>query len=43
MTYTFDVIVSWAISAKNALQTCYSINSNQLVFGQGANSHNLVN
>lgn len=41
--HTFDAIVSWAINAKNALQTCYNINSNQLVFGQGANSHNLVN
>ena len=36
-TYPIDVIVSWAISAKNALQSCYGFSPNELVFGKSAN------
>ena len=32
--YPTDVIVAWAVSAKNALHTCYSYSPNQLVFGK---------
>ena len=43
-TYPIDVILSWAISAKNALQSCYGFSPNQLVFGKSANlPSNLVN
>ena len=43
-TYPIDVIVSWAISAKSAPQTCYGFSPNQLVFGKSANlPSNLVN
>ena len=43
-TYLIDVIVSWAISAKNALQRCYSFSPNQRAFGKSANlPSNLVN
>ena len=42
-TYPNDVIVSWAISIKNALQTCYGFRPNQLVFRISANlASNLV-
>ena len=33
-TYFIDVIVRWAISAKNALQSCYGFSPNQLIFGK---------
>ena len=36
-TYSIDVIVPWAISAKNVLQICYGFSPNQLVFGKKAN------
>ena len=43
-TYPIDVIVLWAISAKDALQTYYSFSPNQLVFGKSFNLPlNLVN
>ena len=43
-TYPIDVIVSWAISVKNALQSCYGFSPKQLVFGKSANlPSNLVN
>ena len=43
-TCPIDVIVSWANSAKNALQSCYGFSPNQLVFGKSANlPSNLVN
>ena len=32
--YPIDVIVSWAIRATKALQTCYGFSPNQLVFGK---------
>ena len=35
--YPIDVIVSWIVSAKNALHTCYGFSSNQLVFGSNPN------
>ena len=35
-TYFIDVIVRWAISAKNALQSCYGFSPNQLIFGKSA-------
>ena len=42
-TYPNDVIVSWAISIKNALQTSYGFRPNQLVFRISANlASNLV-
>ena len=43
-TYPIDVIVSWTISVKNALQSCYGFSPKQLVFGKSANlPSNLVN
>ena len=36
-TYLIDVIVSWAISAENALQSYYDFGPNKLVFGISAN------
>ena len=43
-TYSIDVIVPWAISAKNALQSSCGFGPNQLVFGKSANlPSNLVN
>ena len=35
--YPVDVIVAWAVSAKNALHTCYGYSPNQLVFGKNPN------
>ena len=32
--YPIDVIVTWAVSAKNALYNCFGFSSNQLVFGK---------
>ena len=43
-TYPIDVVVTWAISAKNALKTCYGFSPNQLVYGKSTNlPSNLVN
>ena len=42
--YPIDVIVSWAVSAKNALCTSYGFSPNQLVFGKNLNlPSNLIN
>ena len=42
--YPIDVIVAWAVSAKNASHTCYGYSPNQLVFGKDANfPSNLTN
>ena len=35
--YPIDVIVSWAVSAKNELHTSYSFSPNQLVFRRNPN------
>ena len=43
-TYPIDLINSWAISAKNVLQSFYGFSPNQLVFEKSANlPSNLVN
>ena len=34
VNYSFDVVVAWAVSAKNALMSCYGYSPNQLVFGK---------
>ena len=42
--YPVDVIVSWAVSAKNPLHTCYGIRPNQLVLRRNPNlPSNLIN
>ena len=42
--YHIDVIVFWAVNAKNALHTCYGFSPNQLVFGRNPNLlSNLIN
>ena len=42
--YLVDVIVSWVVSAKNALHTCYSFSLNQLLFRKNPNlPSNLIN
>ena len=42
--YPIDAIVAWAVSAKNALHTCYGYSPNQLVFGKNPNfPSNLTN
>ena len=42
--YPIDVIVAWAVSAKNALHSCYGYSPNQLVFGRNPNfPSNLIN
>ena len=35
--YPVDVIVEWAVSAKNTIHTCYGSSPNQLVFGKNLN------
>ena len=35
--YPINVIVAWAVSAKNVLHTCYDCSPNQLVFGKNPN------
>ena len=35
--YPVDVIVAWAVSAKNPLNTCYGYSPNQLVFAKNPN------
>ena len=35
--YPIDVIVAWAVSAKNALHNCYDFSPNQIVFGKNLN------
>ena len=32
VNYSFDIIVPWGVSAKNALLSCYGYSPNQLVF-----------
>ena len=42
--YPIDVIVSWAVSAKNTFHTCYDFSPNQLEFGKNPNvPSNLIN
>ena len=42
--YPTDVIVSWAVGAKNALHTCYGFSSNQILFAMNPNlPSNLIN
>ena len=35
--YPIEIIVAWAVSAKNALRSCYGYSPNHLVFGKNAN------
>ena len=35
--YPIEIIVAWAVSAKNALHNCYGYSPNQLVFGKNPN------
>ena len=43
MAYPMEVIIAWAVSAKNALHNSNGCSLNQLVFGQNPNIPSVLN